>query len=392
MLKYSGLGLLAAGMPGISFARADTESRLVLVILRGAVDGLAMLAPYGESAYKGLRGELALAPPGDTDGLLKLDGLFGLHPSFSNIHSLYQQQQAVLLHAVATPYRERSHFDAQDLLENGSLSPGGRRDGWLNRALAPLHKTGGKEAAIAMAQNTPLVLRGSEPVTSWAPSRLPDADDETLRRIRNLYSSDDFFASRLQQALDSREIAGDDMNSRKRKNRDAQSREMMQATAKFLMAPDGPRVAVIESGGWDTHANQGGATGSLANKFRNLDSSLDQFRRAMGDEWSKTVVAVVTEFGRTVRVNGTRGTDHGTAGAALLLGGAVNGGRVVSDWPGLKSSFLYQGRDLAPTTDLRSVFKGVLVDHLSVPHTLLNKEVFPDSAAAPAMKDLIRNS
>jgi uncharacterized protein (DUF1501 family) len=323
---------------------------------------------------------------------LKLDGLFGLHPSFSNIHSLYQQQQAVLLHAVATPYRERSHFDAQDLLENGSLSPGGRRDGWLNRALAPLHKTGGKEAAIAMAQNTPLVLRGSEPVTSWAPSRLPDADDETLRRIRNLYSSDDFFASRLQQALDSREIAGDDMNSRKRKNRDAQSREMMQATAKFLMAPDGPRVAVIESGGWDTHANQGGATGSLANKFRNLDSSLDQFRRAMGDEWSKTVVAVVTEFGRTVRVNGTRGTDHGTAGAALLLGGAVNGGRVVSDWPGLKSSFLYQGRDLAPTTDLRSVFKGVLVDHLSVPHTLLNKEVFPDSTAAPAMKDLIRNS
>jgi uncharacterized protein (DUF1501 family) len=390
LLKQLGLGILAAGMPGVSFARARTDSRFVLVVLRGAADGLAMLAPYGEPGYAGVRGELALPPPGDSDGLLKLDGLFGLHPSFSNIYTFYQEGEAILLHAVATPYRERSHFDAQDLLENGTTRPGGSRDGWLNRALAPLQGSGGKEAAIAMAQNIPLVLRGGQPVTSWAPSRLPDADEATIQRIRNLYAGDEFFSTRLQQALDSQEIAGDMDSERRRNNRKAQAREMTESAAKFLKSADGPRIAVIESGGWDTHANQGGVTGSLANKFRDLDTSLGEFRRAMGAQWSSTVVAVVTEFGRTARVNGTRGTDHGTAGAALLLGGAVNGGRIVADWPGLQKSSLFEGRDLAPTTDLRAVFKGILTDHLAVPRKLLDREVFPDSGSAPGLKDLVR--
>jgi len=391
LLKFSGLGLMAAGIPGVTFAAAETDSRLVLVILRGAVDGLAMLAPYGEPSYAGLRGELALQAPGSAGGLLKLDGLFGLHPSLTNIHDMYQQQQATLFHAIASPYRERSHFDAQDLLENGTLKAGGTRDGWLNRALSSINnannKTGKNYSAIAMAQNTPLVLRGPQSVSSWAPSSLPGADDDTLRRIKRLYANDEFFAERLQQALEAQEIAGDKQVSRRR-NREKQAREKMQATAKFLRADNGPRIAVLESGGWDTHANQGAANGSLANKLKALDTNLGEFKNAMGDDWSSTVVMLVTEFGRTVRVNGTRGTDHGTAGAAMLLGGAVNGGKIQTDWPGLQAANLYQGRDLMPTTDLRSVFKGVLADHLSVAKSKLDNEVFPDSIDTPAIKDL----
>jgi uncharacterized protein (DUF1501 family) len=388
-LKGIGGGVLAASLPGISFARAETESRLVVMIMRGAVDGLAMLAPYGEPAYAGLRGELSLASPGVDGGLLKLDGLFGLHPSFTNLYELYQKRQLIPIHAVATPYRERSHFDAQNLLENGTSKPGSTRDGWLNRALAPLHGSTGRETAIAMSPNTPLILRGNQAVTSWSPSSLPDADEETLRRIKSLYADDEFFSTRLQQALDSQDIAGDIMGSYKRRNRLKQTTEMMQATARFLRAPNGPRIAVIESSGWDTHANQGAGSGSLANKFKDLDSSLNAFRQAMGDDWSSTVVAVVTEFGRTVKVNGTRGTDHGTAAAAMLMGGAVNGGRVIADWPGLQKSALFQGRDLQPTMDLRSVFKGVLADHMDISPVYLDSKVFPESKSAVATADLI---
>jgi uncharacterized protein (DUF1501 family) len=388
-LKGIGGGVLAASLPGISFARAETESRLVVMIMRGAVDGLAMLAPYGEPAYAGLRGELSLASPGVDGGLLKLDGLFGLHPSFTNLYELYQKRQLIPIHAVATPYRERSHFDAQNLLENGTSKPGSTRDGWLNRALEPLHGSTGRETAIAMSPNTPLILRGNQAVTSWSPSSLPDADEETLRRIKSLYADDEFFSTRLQQALDSQDIAGDIMGSYKRRNRLKQTTEMMQATARFLRAPNGPRIAVIESSGWDTHANQGAGSGSLANKFKDLDSSLNAFRQAMGDDWSSTVVAVVTEFGRTVKVNGTRGTDHGTAAAAMLMGGAVNGGRVIADWPGLQKSALFQGRDLQPTMDLRSVFKGVLADHMDISPVYLDSKVFPESKSAVATADLI---
>jgi uncharacterized protein (DUF1501 family) len=362
----------------------------VLVILRGAMDGLAMLAPYGEPKYPGLRAELALPPPGESGGLFKLDGLFGLHPSMTHIHDMYQQKEAVLLHAVASPYRERSHFDAQNLLENGTTRPGDSRDGWLNRALAHLQAASGKDAAIAMAQTPPLVLRGQNQVASWAPSRLPDADDATLARIKSMYSNDEFFAARLQMALDSQEIAGDMMSGNNRASRKALATEMVKATAKFLTAPEGPRIAVLESGGWDTHANQGAASGNLANRLKDLDASLDNLRREMGAAWSNTVVAVVTEFGRTVKINGTRGTDHGTAGAALLLGGAVNGGRIVADWPGLKASALFEGRDLYPTTDIRSVFKGILAQQWQISTSALDQKVFPDSGSAKPLDDLIR--
>lgn len=394
MIRRMGLGAVATGLPGICFARADTNARFVLVVLRGAADGLAIAAPYGEANYQSLRGELAIPNPGAGDGLLKLDGLFGLHPSLPRTYELFNKGEALIVHAVSSPYRERSHFDGQDVLENGVASAGGKRDGWLNRALAPLGGGLGNETAIALSQNTPLVLRGDNSVTSWAPSRLPDADDDTIRRIEMLYSQDEFFSIRLSQALESQEIAGKMGNmegARRRGNDIEQLKSMMQSAGKFLTASAGPRIAVVEAGGWDTHANQGSSTGALANRLAGLDQGLEALQTQLGPAWSDTVVAVVTEFGRTVRVNGTRGTDHGTATVALLLGGAVDGGHVVADWPGLAANNLYEERDLYPTTDIRSVFKGILVEHLEISPEYIDKEVFPDASAAPMSENLIRS-
>ena len=394
ILKTIGLGTAVAGIPRIGFAKADGDARLVLIILRGAVDGLAMVAPYGDGNYRKVRGELAIPRPGADGGLLKLDGLFGLHPSLRSTWDMYQQGQVLPLHAIASPYRERSHFDGQDVLENGVTRAGEKRDGWLNRAIAPLGGVLGQESAIALSQNTPLVLRGDNSVTSWAPSRLPGTDEDTLRRLASLYASDVFFSTRLEQALASQDLASDmpGMNKRMRGNDGVQSKALAQATARFLRAPDGPRIAVLETGGWDTHANQGAESGALANKFAALDAGIAELRKELGPVWSKTVIAVVTEFGRTARVNGTRGTDHGTATASLLLGGAVNGGRVLADWPGLSNGNLYQGRDLKPTTDLRSLFKEVLGEHLLLPETFVEREVFPNSSAAKPLRDIIRQA
>jgi uncharacterized protein (DUF1501 family) len=393
IIKTAGAGVVATTLPSFVFAKSDSNARFVLVILRGAADGLSIAAPYGDGNYRKLRGELAMPGPGQDGGLLKLDGMFGLHPSLAGVYEEFEKEQALIVHAIASPYRERSHFDGQDVLENGGADAGLLRDGWLNRALAPLGSSLGNEAAIAMAVNTPLVLRGENSVTSWAPSRLPDAEESTIRRLQDMYADDEFFATRLMQALKSQEIAEDERGMQRMRTRardSEQIRNMMQATSRFLTAEDGPRIAVLETGGWDTHQNQGTATGALANRLAGLDAGLVALRDGLGSTWSETVVAVVTEFGRTAHVNGTRGTDHGTATMAILLGGAVNGGRVEADWPGLRKSDLYEGRDLMPTADMRSLFKGVLADHLEVPDAVLETSVFPDSAGAKQMRNLIR--
>lgn len=392
VLKSIGLTAVAGSVPGVAFATSESEARFVLLVLRGAVDGLAVAAPYGDGNYKKVRGELAIPKPGASGGLLKLDGLFGLNPSLENVYKSFSAGEASVIHAVASPYRERSHFDGQDMLENGAMRVGGQRDGWLNRALAQIKSRGGDEPAIALAQNTPLVLRGDHSVSSWAPSKLPDAEDSTLARLQRLYADDEFFSTRLQQALRTQEIADEQsmMKGGSRRNNQAQQfAAMMDSAARFLTTPDGPTIAVAELGGWDTHANQGSSTGALANRLAALDTGIGNLRDGLGEHWDNTVIAVVTEFGRTVRVNGTRGTDHGTGTAALLVGGAVNGGRVIADWPGLGNNDLYADRDLQPTTDIHSLFKGVLTDHLGVPSNFIDSTVFPDSTAKP-LGDLIK--
>jgi uncharacterized protein (DUF1501 family) len=383
----------AATLPRFAFANANTDARLVLVILRGALDGLAAVPPYGDGNYAGKRGALAITAPQS-----KLDGMFALHPSLTHLHERYGAKELLVFHAAASPYRERSHFDGQDLLENGTTQPKTAHDGWLNRLLPalPVVKTRSTEkVAMALAQNVPLVLRGDARVNSWAPSRMPGADSDTLQRIAELYSTDQYFATRLQAALAADSVAGANMDGQMNGNqRDPLTGmgEVASAAGRFLSAADGPRIAVIEVGGWDTHANQGAEAGQLANRLRGLDQGLETIRTALGAAWKSTAMLVVTEFGRTVAVNGTRGTDHGTATCAFLVGGAVDGGRVVADWPGLAASSLYEGRDLKPTLDLRSVFKGVLASHLGATEAALEDRVFPNSRTAKPLDGLIRRA
>lgn len=385
------LGGAATLLPRIPFAATKTDARFVLVILRGALDGLAAVPAYGDGSYAGKRGALAITSPSQ-----KLDGMFALHPAMTNLYQRYREKELIVFHAVASPYRERSHFDGQDLLESGTAELKGARDGWLNRALTGMPAAKGHttdEVAVALAQNVPLVLRGAAAVNSWAPSRLPDTDADTLQRIADLYSTDEYFASRLQSALAADGIAGGGMAAMGGGKRDPLNgfNTVTSAAGKFLAAADGPRVAVIEVGGWDTHANQGAEQGQLANRLRSLDQGLETLRTSLGAAWKNTAVLVVTEFGRTVAVNGTRGTDHGTATCAFLSGGAIAGGRVIADWPGLANGDLYQQRDLKPTLDLRSVFKGVLSEHLGVSENDVETRVFPGSRGATVLDGLMRN-
>ncbi|MGI9341378.1 MAG: DUF1501 domain-containing protein [Gammaproteobacteria bacterium] len=377
-------GALTAAYPGLSLARGDTDNRFVLVVLRGGLDGIGAVPPIGDPDYAPARKSLALAlaTPSGADGALPLDADFGLHPALAELHELYLRKELAIVHAVATPYRERSHFDGQDVLENGMSTAGGARDGWLNRALASMPGDAsviGDERGIAIGQTVPLVLRGATRVSSWAPSTLPDVSEDTLERIAWMYDRDEFFASRLQQALAARDLVDDDKGGSRRGRQSMQ--RIFAAAGKFLAASDGPRVAVLDTSGWDTHANQGAANGQLANRLRNLDAAVAALKTALGDAWASTIVAVATEFGRTVAINGTRGTDHGTASCAFFCGGAVAGGRVIADWPGLASGALQDGRDLRPTTDLQTVFKGIMRDHLGVAERELDRDVFPDGAS-----------
>ena len=383
----------------VAFAHADTRSsRFVLVILRGALDGLASVPPLGDRDYAELRRELALHPAGEAGGALPLNGFFGLHPSLVFLHTCYVARELTVLHALASPYRERSHFDGQDVLENGTPRPHALQTGWLNRALAATPAPAAREAGVSLGQNVPLVMRGPASVTSWSASKLVAPDDDTLSRITDLYAGDALLASRLADALAADALAsgeggGADMTApqgtpaAKGKARYA---EVVRAAAGFLRREDGPKVAVFDTSGWDTHANEGGAQGQLAGRLSELDAGLSTLREELGTVWKDTAELLLTEFGRTAAINGTRGTDHGTATAAFLLGGAVAGGRVIADWPGLSSRALYQGRDLAPTLDVRSVLKGILAEHLAVSATPLEREVFPDSSSARPLRGLLR--
>jgi uncharacterized protein (DUF1501 family) len=399
----------------LAFASADTDSRFVFVLLRGALDGLSAVPPTGDAAYAGLRGQIALTKSGP-EAALPLDSTFGLHPSLKFFHTSYAAKELAVLHAVASPYRERSHFDGQNVLESGGMRPHDTQSGWINRAIGAL-PAGASREGVALGANVPLAMRGPAEVASWSPTRIATLDEETLGRLTDLYARDPLLSKRLAEALESDAIANaaqqavnadpdvdEAMNTaapaggtvverdaKQRRNSGARYLETARAAAGFLKRDDGPRVAMFDTTGWDTHANEGGAQGQLALRLRGLDAALSAFRESMGNAWSKTVVLVATEFGRTAAINGTRGTDHGTGAAAFLLGGAVAGGRVIADWPGLSRSDLLENRDLRPTLDLRAVMKGVLRDHLAVSERALDNSVFPDSATAPPINGLIRS-
>ncbi|HEY2684585.1 MAG TPA: DUF1501 domain-containing protein [Steroidobacteraceae bacterium] len=387
-LLNSGLLAAASGAPRVLFADSGSDARLVVVILRGALDGLAAVPPYGDPNYAALHKDLAIAPPGQADGALVLNGSFGLHPSLAFLHDRYQSGEAVVFQAVASPYRDRSHFDGQNVLENGLDRPIGAADGWLNRALRNLSGRTGK--AVAVSQNVPLILRGDAPVVSKSPQGAPEADEDLLARLQDLYSKDEWFAARLSEGMQTDKLAADDGAGMQRAAGADRVSPVAHMAATLMRADGGPTVAVFEASGWDTHANQGGAKGTLAGRLAGLDKALATLAQDLGGLWRNTAALVVTEFGRTAAMNGTRGTDHGTGGCAFLLGGAVRGGRVITDWPGLSKRALLDGRDLKPTMDLRSIFKGVLDEHLHVDQKTLASRIFPDSNGARPLSGLIR--
>jgi uncharacterized protein (DUF1501 family) len=379
-----------AYLPKFARAADGRDPRLVVIILRGALDGLATVAPVGDPDYAALHGAIALAPDGP-HAATPLDSFFALHPSMPEFARMYRDKHAAVVHAVATPYRDRSHFDGQDVLESGYAGPGRVQSGWLNRALEVLPKGERVMSALAVGPTTPLVLRGPAPTVGWAPVTLPQADDDTAMRLVELYRHrDPALAQALSQGLQLEKLAlGDDMKPKGGGNNVAAMRLVARGAAKLMAADDGPRIGALAFDGWDTHANEGGPVGRLAQLLGGLDGAFAEFESGLGERWRDTVVVVATEFGRTARINGTDGTDHGTGTIALLAGGAVKGGRVIADWPTLKPAKLYEGRDLAPTTDLRSVIKGVLSDHLGISERVLAERVFPDSATAKPMQGLV---
>ena len=379
-----------AYLPKFARAADGRDPRLIVVILRGALDGLATVAPTGDPDYAALHGSIALTSNGPHAALM-LDSFFALHPAMPEFARMYREKRAAVIHAVATSYRDRSHFDGQDVLESGFAGPGRVQSGWLNRALEALPRGERVMSGLAIGPTTPLVLRGAAPTVGWAPVALPQADDDTAMRLVELYNHrDPALAWALSQGLQLDKAAqGDDMRPRPGTNNAGTMRLAARGAAKLMAADDGPRIAALAFDGWDTHANEGGAVGRLAVLLSGLDGALAEFESGLAARWRDTVVVVATEFGRTASINGTAGTDHGTGTIALLAGGAVQGGRVISDWSGLKPSSLYEGRDLAPTTDLRAVIKGVLHDHLGLAERVLAETVFPDSAPVKAMKGLL---
>jgi uncharacterized protein (DUF1501 family) len=403
LLLGSGVLFAWAFMPRV--ARAEgRDPRFLTIVLRGALDGLAAVAPVGDPDWIKLRGDNALRLDGKTPAL-PLDGFFALNPAMPSVHGLYQAGQATIVHAVATPYRDRSHFDGQDVLESGLSKPGAVDSGWLNRALAglepsePVHQRG--RQAFAVGPVTPLVVRGPASVLSWTPARMQPVSEETTMRLLALYRhTDPTLARVLEDRLGLAAIARAGGIADKPGDAPAiqvggiaQVRayfaEVAGSAARFLASPQGPRIGALALDGWDTHVDEGAVDGRLANLLGALDGAIAAIKTNMGEAWSETVVALVTEFGRTARVNGNEGTDHGTGTVALLAGGALKGGRVIADWPGLKEADLYEKRDLKATTDLRTVLKGVLKDHLRLDDRALAAEVFPGSEAVTPMPGLL---
>lgn len=378
----AGVAALSAA-PRLAFAEAalPTERRFVFIIQRGAADGLNTVIPYADPAYAALRGELAI----EIESAIKLDGSFALHPALANLGALYGSGQAAFFHAVASPYRERSHFDGQNILETGGSAPYALKDGWMNR-LAGLLSPRGKEA-IAFAPTVPQALRGALPVTSYAPSGLPEPNEDLMNRVAQLYAGDPQLHALWSAALDARGMAdglAGDSASRKGGQKPDDTGRM---AANFLGRADGPRIAMIETGGWDTHSGQ---NGRLAGQLRNLDAMIGALRDGLGPVWDQTVVLVATEFGRTAAANGTGGTDHGTGAAAMLAGGAVQGGRVLADWPGLQPADLLDGRDLRPTLGLDTLITQVCAEAFRIEPGKMARTLFPKGAPGKPLPRLLR--
>ena len=374
-------GIATFGFPVVRFASLPHGGRLVFVLLRGGFDGLAAVVPFGDPNYQALRGNLAF----DESDLLVLSDEFALAPGLSPLQEFWDQGELVVLHAMAIPYRTRSHFDGQAVLETGIDRPIGSSDGWLNRLLQVMP---GERSGIAIASGTPRSMVGEFPVQTWSPSQLGAVDDEYLERLAVLYRADGTLHGAFEAAMQQQDLVGEEPMSGGGAQRGGIT-PLMQAAARILRQNTGPNVAAVEFSGWDTHANQGLVGGPLDRLLAQLSAGLVAFRSEMGEAWADTTVVVMTEFGRTARPNGTRGTDHGTAGAGFVLGPRLARSAVFADWPGLAGNALYEGRDLRPTLDTRAVLKAALAASFDLTEAQGDR-VFPGSESVRGTYELMR--
>ncbi len=406
LLRAAVAGLALLPMARLSVAAAppgrggSSGRRFVWILLRGGLDGLWAVPAPGDPAFAEARGALgtyAQAP-------LKLDETFALHPALTAAHGLFTSKQLAVVHAVSSPYRERSHFDAQQVIESGGTRPFTLDTGWLGRALQQSTRR-----ALALAPAAPLSLRGAREVETWSPSLLDGPDDDLIVRLSRLYAGDPMLAEALGQArrelerAQSAQVAEAEAmgaepeaagamdapgKARKRAALRGDPVVLAERCVEFFDAADGPTVAMLELSGWDSHAQQAAENGRLTRNLKALDATLGALATGLGDRLDETVVVVASEFGRAVHANGTLGTDHGTGGVCFVMGGGVRGGRVHGDWPGLAPPALYEGRDLKPTTDLRAVLKAALHRQLGLARPALDAEVFPESAAVAPLAGL----
>ena len=412
----AGIGLSVSFLGGSALAAADgpmARRKMVVVICRGGMDGLTVSPPVGDPDYAALRGAVAVP----ADQALKLDGTFALHPALASVHALALKGQARIAPAIASPDRARSHFEAQDVLETGASQVYGVNSGWLNRGLEVMGKSQ-KIEGLSVGATAPLILRGKVQAASWSPGAGVDETARLPTLLQDLYRTDPLMGPAFARGLeteamaqaamtalnptptpistDARAMASNMMSpavmtspppaiANQQQGRDA-ARKLGSTLAGFMVQDGGPRIAAISLDGWDTHAGQ---VGHLNPRLSYLDAVLDGLNTGLGPEWSNTVVVVATEFGRTARVNGTGGTDHGTGSTALVLGGGLKRGGIIGDWPTLKQTALFENRDVAPSLDLRGLFKGVLGEHMGVDRAALETTVFPDSAGAKMVTGLV---
>lgn len=387
LLRTAAGGAALSFLGHVAYAASEgaaARKKLVVVVLRGGMDGMSAVPPVGEAQYAALRGDVAIAPVGAPQGALKLDQALGLHPKLSNLHALVGSGEARVAPAIATPDRARSHFQAQDVLENGGAAAHRVGTGWMNRTLQVLGQDR-RTTAIAVGDQTPLLLYGKAQTSSWNPGGQNTRDAKLTDILMDLYAGDPVLGPALTAGLETAEVAakaedGGDMaaGAAKGRLRPQEAQALGRATGKLVGAPNGPSLVAMSLYGFDTHAIQGAGEGALALRLESLDNTVAGLKQGLGPAWEETVVILVTEFGRTARVNGTRGTDHGTASAAFVAGGGLRRGGTIGDWPGLAR--LYEDRDLRPTLDTRALFKAALAGQFGLDRQALDTVVFPESA------------
>lgn len=370
-----GAGLLPPGSVAWGARLQQAGPRLVVVFLRGAVDGLNVVVPYAESEYYAYRPTIAVTHPNTSDGVIDLDGHFGMHPALASLIPLWKRGQLAFVHACGSPDPDRSHFEAQAYMETGTPGVPGTTTGWMNRLAAAMQLDRASDT-VAFGASTPLIVRGSAPVATFPTGRAavrtqPIDRDPVRLAFERIYADDPRLGATYREALQARSTLmsalAADMLAAARGAPGPQGFPADAARAAHMMTADPHlRLVFFQLGGWDTHVNQGAGRGQLANHLRPLGEGLAVFANALGPDWRNTVVLVVSEFGRTVRENGNRGTDHGHGNAHWLLGGELGGGRVYGDWPGIGETALHQNRDLPVTTDFRSVIALLARRHLAI--------------------------